>query len=52
MIKSFTGWLYIYIYIERKTDPKFLGVIVDEKLAWTKHIKTLNSKMSRYTGIM
>ena len=38
--------------IERKTEAKFLGVIVDEKLAWTKHIKTLNSKMSRYTGIM
>ena len=39
-------------YIERKTETRFLGVIIDEKLTWTKHIKTLQSKMSRYVGIM
>ena len=39
-------------YIERKTETRFLGVIVDEKLTWTQHIKTLHSKMSRYVGVM
>ena len=38
--------------IERKSETKFLGVIVDEKLKWTKHIKTVKSKMCRYVGIM
>ena len=39
-------------YIERKNEARFLGVIVDDKLTWTKHIKTLQSKMSRYVGVM
>ena len=38
--------------IERKSEARFLGVIVDEKLTWTKHIKALRSKMCRYVGIM
>ena len=38
--------------IERIKEAKFLGVIVDEKLNWSAHIKTLQSKMSRYIGIM
>ena len=38
--------------IERKTETKFLGVLVDEKLKWAKHIKTVKSKMCRYVGIM
>ena len=38
--------------IERKTESRFLGVIVDEKLNWSKHIQTLKSKMSKYIGIM
>ena len=38
--------------IERKSETKFLGVIVDEKLKWTKHINTVKSKMCRYVGIM
>ena len=38
--------------IEHKSETKFLGVIVDEKLKWTKHIKTVKSKMCRYVGIM
>ena len=38
--------------IERKHENKFLGVIIDESLTWTSHIKTVISKMSRYVGIM
>ena len=38
--------------IERKTESKFLGVIVDDKLNWSHHISALKSKMSRYIGIM
>ena len=38
--------------IDRIKEAKFLGVLVDEKLNWSDHIKTLQSKMSRYIGIM
>ena len=38
--------------IERKTEARFLGVIIDETLNWTRHVKTVLSKMSRYVGIM
>ena len=38
--------------IERVTEGRFLGVIVDEGLTWTRHIKTIQSKMSRYVGVM
>ena len=38
--------------IERKTETKFLGVIIDDSLKWTRHVKTVLSKMSRYIGIM
>ena len=38
--------------IERKSGTRFLGVIIDESLNWTKHINTVLSKMSRYVGIM
>ena len=38
--------------IERKSEARFLGVIVDEKLTWSRHIATVKSKMSRYIGIM
>ena len=38
--------------IHRKTEARFLGVIVDEKLNWTRHITALKSKMSNYVGIM
>ena len=40
------------IPIERKTVARFLGVLVDEKLAWTQHIAAVKSKMSRYIGIL
>ena len=33
---------------ERESASIFLGVIVDEKLTWPKHIQTVRSKMSRY----
>ena len=38
--------------IERKTETRFLDVIVDESLNWSSHVKTLIAKMSRYIGIM
>ena len=38
--------------IERKHEARFLGVIIDESLNWTRHVKTVLSKMSRYVGIM
>jgi exonuclease III len=38
--------------IERKTEARFLGIIMDEKLNFTHHINALKSKMSRYVGVM
>ena len=38
--------------IERKSEARFLGVIIDESLNWSIHVKTVLSKMSRYVGIM
>ena len=38
--------------IERKSEARFLGVIIDDKLTWSRHIKTIKLKMSRYLGIM
>ena len=38
--------------IERKTEARFLGVIVDEKLTWQKHITAVRIKMGRYLGVM
>ena len=40
------------ILIEHKTEARFLGVIIDDKLTWSSHIKALQAKMSRYIGIM
>jgi exonuclease III len=36
----------------RTTEARFLGVLVDDKLRWSKHIKTVKAKMARYIGIM
>ena len=33
-------------------EAKFLGVIIDEPLNWARHVKTVQSKMARYVGIM
>ena len=38
--------------IERLTESKFIGVIVDENLTWSRHIKTIQTKMARYIGLM
>ena len=38
--------------IKRVHEARFLGVIVDDKLTWSAHIRALKSKMSRYIGIM
>ncbi len=38
--------------IERKTETRFLGVIVDEKMKWSHHIAAIRMKMARYLGIM
>ena len=38
--------------IERKKEARFLGVIVDEKLTWAKHINAVKTKMARFIGIM
>ena len=40
------------IPIERKAKARFLGVIVDESLYWSSHVKTVLSKMSRYVGVL
>ena len=38
--------------IDRVTEARFLGVIVDDKFTWSKHISTLKAKMARYMGVM
>ena len=38
--------------IARVTEARFLGVILDEKLTWSKHISTIKIKIARYMGIM
>ena len=40
------------VNIIRVHEAKFLGVILDEKLSWSHHIKALKGKMARYIGIM
>jgi len=38
--------------IDRVTETKFLGVIIDEKLTWEPHIKMLSKKLSSRTGVL
>ena len=38
--------------IERSVCERFLGVLVDDNLSWSNHIKSLASKISRNSGIM
>ena len=40
------------VKIGRKIEARFLGVIVDEKLTWSKHISVLRAKMARYMGVL
>ena len=38
--------------IEEKSECRFLGVIVDNKLNWAHHIAAVKLKMSKYLGVM
>ena len=40
------------VQINRVTEARFLGVIIDENLTWSKHVNTVKVKMNRYVGIM
>ena len=38
--------------IEQKNDTKFLGVYIDDKLNWKKHIDYISKKISRGIGVI
>ena len=38
--------------IERVTQTKFLGVIIDEKLTWRNHVNHISTKIAKDIGIM
>ena len=38
--------------IERVTHARFLGVYIDEKLKWDKHVQQILTKISKNTGIL
>ena len=38
--------------IEKLSEAKFLGVIVDDKFTWKSHIHAIKTKMARYVGIL
>ena len=40
------------VNIARKSEARFLGVLMDENLTWSQHVSTVKMKMSRYIGIM
>ena len=40
------------IPIEQKRTARFLGVLIDDQLTWKNHISAINSKMSKYVGIL
>lgn len=40
------------VNITRKSEARFLGVLMDENLTWSQHVSTVKMKMSRYIGIM
>ena len=40
------------IKIERSQVIKFLGVLIDEKLTWNKHIQLVNNKVAKNLGIL
>ena len=37
--------------INRATSVKYLGVIIDENLKWSEHIKSVSNKIIKYSGI-
>ena len=38
--------------LDRKSNGKFLGVVLDEKLTFKEHIKIVSKKVSKLTGLM
>ena len=40
------------IEIKRESFTKFLGVIIDENIAWDKHIELVENKISKNIGIL
>ena len=40
------------VEIDQVAEARFLGVIIDQKLTWSKHIHAVRSRMNRYMGIM
>ena len=38
--------------LKRVSEIKFLGVVIDEKLQWSSHIKYLSKKVSKTTGCL
>ena len=38
--------------IEELDSTKYLGVILDQKLNWKKHISHVSTKLSKYTGLL
>ena len=38
--------------IDRVNSPKFLGLIIDDKLKWHEHIQHVKQKISRLVGIL
>ena len=40
------------IEIKRENSVKFLGVIIDENLAWKNHIEVVENKISKNIGVL
>ena len=38
--------------IERKTSIKFLGVMLDEHISWTDHVRTVENKKAKNIGLL
>ena len=40
------------VEIDQVAEARFLGVIIDQKLTWCKHIHAVRASLNRYMGIM
>ena len=38
--------------IERKSSIKFLGVMLDEHISWTDHVRTVENKIAKNIGLL
>ena len=38
--------------IEKKSTARFLGILIDDKLNWIRHVASIKAKMSRYIGVL